>query len=80
MLSSKARVDRKAYKFFYHMVTWVSCPVRGEGPAVVETLRVRALPEGGGDDLLEFLRLYMPQLYEEGKHSEEQGGVNARGR
>jgi len=32
--------------------------VRGEGPALVETLRVRALPEGGGDDLLEFLRLY----------------------
>jgi len=32
--------------------------VRGEGPAVVETLRVRALPEGGGDELLEFLRLY----------------------
>jgi len=32
--------------------------VRGEGPALVETLRMRALPEGGGDDLLEFLRLY----------------------
>jgi len=32
--------------------------VRGEGPAVVETLRMRALPEGGGDELLEFLRLY----------------------
>ncbi|WP_158543159.1 IS200/IS605 family accessory protein TnpB-related protein [Acidilobus sp. 7A] len=36
----------------------MSCPVRGEGPALVETLRVRALPEGGSDDLLEFLRLY----------------------
>ena len=32
--------------------------MRGEGPTLVETLRVRALPEGGGDDLLEFLRLY----------------------
>jgi len=32
--------------------------VRGEGPALVEALRVRALPEGGSDDLLEFLRLY----------------------
>jgi len=36
----------------------VSCPARGEGPALVEALRVRALPEGGSDDLLEFLRLY----------------------
>jgi putative transposase len=36
----------------------VSYPVRGEGPAVVEALRVRALPEGGCDKLLEFLRLY----------------------
>jgi putative transposase len=36
----------------------VSYPVRGEEPAVVEALRVRALPEGGCDKLLEFLRLY----------------------
>jgi putative transposase len=36
----------------------VSYPVRGEGPAVVEALKVRALPEGGCDKLLEFLRLY----------------------
>jgi putative transposase len=36
----------------------VSYPVRGEEPAVVEALRVRALPEGGCDRLLEFLRLY----------------------
>jgi putative transposase len=32
--------------------------VRGEEPVVVEALRVRALPEGGCDHLLEFLRLY----------------------
>jgi len=32
--------------------------VRGEGPAVVEALKVRALPEGSCDKLLEFLRLY----------------------
>jgi putative transposase len=36
----------------------VSYPVRGEGPAVVEALKVRALPEGSCDHLLEFLRLY----------------------
>jgi putative transposase len=36
----------------------VSYPVRGEGPVVVEALKVRALPEGGCDHLLEFLRLY----------------------
>jgi putative transposase len=36
----------------------VSYPVRGEGPAVVEALKVRALPEGSCDKLLEFLRLY----------------------
>jgi putative transposase len=36
----------------------VSCPVRGEEPVVVEALRVRALPEGSCDRLLEFLRLY----------------------
>jgi len=32
--------------------------VRGEEPALVEALRVRALPEGSCDHLLEFLRLY----------------------
>jgi putative transposase len=36
----------------------VSYPVRGEEPVVVEALRVRALPEGSCDRLLEFLRLY----------------------
>jgi putative transposase len=36
----------------------VSYPVRGEEPVVVEALKVRALPEGGCDKLLEFLRLY----------------------
>jgi putative transposase len=35
----------------------VSYPVRGEEP-VVEALKVRALPEGGCGQLLEFLRLY----------------------
>jgi hypothetical protein len=30
----------------------------GEEPAVVEALKARALPEGGCDHLLEFLRLY----------------------
>jgi putative transposase len=32
--------------------------VRGEEPAVVEALKMRALPEGSCDYLLEFLRLY----------------------
>jgi len=32
--------------------------VRGEEPALVEALKVRALPEGGCDLLLDFLRLY----------------------
>jgi len=32
--------------------------VRGGEPVVVEALKVRALPEGGCDKLLEFLRLY----------------------
>jgi putative transposase len=32
--------------------------VRGGEPVVVEALRMRALPEGGCDRLLEFLRLY----------------------
>lgn len=32
--------------------------MRGEEPVVVEAFRVRALPEGGCDHLLEFLRLY----------------------
>ena len=32
--------------------------MRGEEPALVEALRVRALPEGSCDHLLEFLRLY----------------------
>jgi putative transposase len=32
--------------------------VRGGEPVVIEALRVRALPEGGYDHLLEFLKLY----------------------
>jgi putative transposase len=36
----------------------VSYSVRGEEPVLVETLKVRALPEGSCDQLLEFLRLY----------------------
>jgi putative transposase len=36
----------------------VSYPVRGEEPVVIEALKMRALPEGGCDRLLEFLRLY----------------------
>jgi putative transposase len=36
----------------------VSYPVRGEEPVVIEALKVRALPEGSYDKLLEFLRLY----------------------
>jgi len=36
----------------------VSYSVRGEEPVVVEALKVRALPEGSYDRLLEFLRLY----------------------
>jgi putative transposase len=32
--------------------------VRGEEPVVIEALRVRALPEGSYDHLVEFLRLY----------------------
>jgi len=36
----------------------VSYPVRGKEPVVVEALKVRALPEGSCDKLLEFLRLY----------------------
>jgi putative transposase len=36
----------------------VSRSVRGEEPVVIEALRVRALPEGSCDKLLEFLKLY----------------------
>ena len=36
----------------------VSYPVRGEELAVVEALKVKALPEGSHDRLLEFLKLY----------------------
>ena len=36
----------------------MSYSVRGGEPVVIEALRVRALPEGGYDHLLEFLRLY----------------------
>jgi putative transposase len=36
----------------------VSYSVRGEEPVVIEALKVRALPEGSCDRLLEFLRLY----------------------
>jgi putative transposase len=36
----------------------VSYSVRGEEPVVIEALKMRALPEGSHDYLLEFLRLY----------------------
>jgi putative transposase len=36
----------------------VSYSVKGEEPVVIEALKVRALPEGSYDRLLEFLRLY----------------------
>jgi putative transposase len=36
----------------------VSYPVKGGEPVVVEALKMRALPEGSYDHLLEFLRLY----------------------
>jgi hypothetical protein len=36
----------------------VSYSVRGGEPVVIEALRVSALPEGGYDHLLEFLKLY----------------------
>jgi hypothetical protein len=36
----------------------VSYSVRGEEPVVIEALKMRALPEGSYDYLLEFLRLY----------------------
>jgi hypothetical protein len=36
----------------------VSYSVRGEEPVLVEALRMRALPEGSYDNLLEFLKLY----------------------
>jgi putative transposase len=36
----------------------VSYSVRGEEPVVIEALKVRALPEGSCDKLLEFLRVY----------------------
>jgi putative transposase len=36
----------------------VSYSMRGEEPVVIEALRVRALPEGSYDHLLEFLKLY----------------------
>ena len=36
----------------------MSYSVRGEEPVVIEALRVRALPEGSYDHLLEFLKLY----------------------
>jgi putative transposase len=40
----------------------VSYSVGGEEPVVIEALKVRALPEGGYDHLLEFLRLYRDAL------------------
>jgi putative transposase len=40
----------------------VSYSVGGEEPVVIEALRVGALPEGGYDHLLEFLRLYRDAL------------------
>jgi len=36
----------------------VSYSMRGEQPAVVEALKMRAVPEGSCELLLEFLRLY----------------------
>jgi putative transposase len=36
--------------------------VRGEEPVVIEALRMKALPEGGYDHLLEFLKLYRDAL------------------
>jgi putative transposase len=36
----------------------VSYPVKGEEPTVIEALKMKALPEGSCDKLLEFLRLY----------------------
>jgi len=40
----------------------VSYSVKGEEPVVVEALKMRALPEGSCDRLLEFLRLYRDAL------------------
>jgi putative transposase len=40
----------------------VSYSMRGEEPVVVEALKMRALPEGSYDHLLEFLRLYRDAL------------------
>jgi putative transposase len=36
----------------------VSYSVRGEEPVAIEALKMKALPEGSYDHLLEFLRLY----------------------
>jgi TPP-dependent pyruvate/acetoin dehydrogenase alpha subunit len=36
----------------------VRYPVRGEEPALVEALKVRALPEGSSKRLVEFLETY----------------------
>jgi hypothetical protein len=44
--------------FVHKKCMLVSYPVRGEEPVVVEALKMRALPEGSCDKLLEFLRLY----------------------
>jgi hypothetical protein len=40
----------------------VSYSMRGEEPVVVVALKMRALPEGSYDHLLEFLRLYRDAL------------------
>jgi putative transposase len=58
-LSPHTNTDRYLYKpSLSKYPVWVSYSVRGEEPAVVEALKVRALPEGSCDKLLEFLRLY----------------------
>ncbi len=36
----------------------VSYPVKGEEPVVVEALKVRAVPEGSCEHLIEFLKIY----------------------
>ena len=58
-LSPHTNTDRYLYKpSLPNYPVWVSYSVRGKEPAVVEALKVRALPESSYDKLLEFLRLY----------------------
>ena len=51
-------MEEKLISFDSYPLLLVSYSVRGEQPATVEALRVRAVPEGSCDTLLEFLRLY----------------------